>query len=45
MEDLLLWSKSQMNNFTPQYKVIKIAPLLLQEMELFEEQIKEKELW
>ena len=35
MEDLLLWSKSQMNNFTPQYKVIKIAPLLLQEMRTF----------
>jgi signal transduction histidine kinase len=44
MEDLLLWSKSQMNNFTPQYKKIKIAPLLFQEAELFEEQIKEKEL-
>ncbi len=44
MEDLLLWSKSQMNNFTPQYKIIKIAPLLFQEAELFEEQIKEKEL-
>ena len=44
MEDLLLWSKSQMNNFTPQYKKINIAPLLFQEAELFEEQIKEKEL-
>ena len=44
MEDLLLWSKSQMNNFTPQYKKIKIAPLLFQETKLFEEQIKEKEL-
>ena len=44
MEDLLLWSKSQMNNFTPQNKTIKIAPLLMQEKELFEEQIKEKDL-
>ncbi len=44
MEDLLLWSKSQMNNFTPQHKMVKIAPLLIQEKELFEEQIKEKEL-
>ena len=44
MEDLLLWSKSQMNNFTPQYKTIKIQPLLLRETELFEEQVKEKEL-
>ncbi len=44
MEDLLLWSKSQMNNFIPQYKTIKIAPLLLQEIELLDEQVKEKEL-
>ena len=44
MEDLLLWSKSQMNNFIPQYKMVKIAPLLIQEKELFEEQIKAKEL-
>jgi signal transduction histidine kinase len=44
MEDLLLWSKSQMNNFTPEYKAVNIAALLLREMELFEEQIKEKEL-
>ncbi len=44
MEDILLWSKSQMNNFTPQYKAVKIAPLLLQEKDLFAEQIKEKEL-
>jgi signal transduction histidine kinase len=44
MEDLLLWSKSQMNNFTPQYKPVKILPLIAQETELFEEQIKQKEL-
>ena len=44
MEDLLLWSKSQMNNFNPEYKVINIAVLLFREMELFEEQIEEKEL-
>ena len=44
MEDLLLWSKSQMKNFSPQYNLIKIAPLLLQEAALAEEQIKEKEL-
>ena len=44
MEDLLLWSKSQMTNFTPQNKTIKIAPLLMQEKEFFEEQIKEKNL-
>ncbi len=44
MEDLLLWSKSQMNNFIPQYKIVKILPLLTQEIELFEEQANEKEL-
>ncbi len=44
MEDLLLWSKSQMNNFTPQNKIVKIAPLLMQEKDLFEEQIKGKDL-
>ncbi len=44
MEDLLLWSKSQMNRFTPQNKPTKIAPLLMQEKELFEEQIKAKDL-
>ena len=44
MEDLLLWSKSQMKNFTPQLKMVEIAPLLSQEIALFEEQVKEKEL-
>jgi len=44
MEDLLLWSKSQMNNFVPQNKVVKIKPLLLQEIALLGEQAKEKEL-
>ena len=33
-----------MNNFTPLYKKIKIAPLLAQETELLEEQITEKKL-
>ena len=44
MEDLLLWSKSQMKNFVPQYKPVKIASLLEQEIELFDEQVREKEL-
>jgi len=44
MEDLLLWSKSQMQNFVPQFKEVKILPLITQEMALFEEQIKEKNL-
>ncbi len=33
-----------MKNFSPQYKQVKIAPLLMQEKMLFEEQLKEKEL-
>jgi len=44
MEDLLLWSKSQMQNFVPQFKAVKILPLVSQEMALFEEQIREKNL-
>lgn len=44
MEDLLLWSKSQMQNFVPQFKPVKILPLVSQEMALFEEQIREKNL-
>lgn len=44
MEDLLIWSKSQMQNFVPQFKAVKILSLLSQEMALFEEQIREKNL-
>jgi signal transduction histidine kinase len=44
MEDLLLWSKSQMKNFVPQYKPVKIVPLLEREIQLFDEQVREKEL-
>lgn len=44
MEDLLLWSKSQMNSFTPQYRPVKILPLLQQELQLLHEQVKAKEL-
>lgn len=33
-----------MKNFTPQYKQVKIYPLLSQEIELMDEQVKEKEL-
>jgi len=33
-----------MKNFTPQYKMVKIAPLLSQEITLFEEQVQEKDL-
>lgn len=44
MEDLLLWSKSQMSHFSPQYKTIKLKPLFEQEISLLDEQIKEKNL-
>lgn len=44
MEDILLWSKSQMNNFTPQYKSVNIRYILQHEMQLLEEQIKEKNI-
>ena len=44
MENLLLWSKSQMKNFTPQYRLVKIEPLISQEIALFEEQVREKQL-
>lgn len=44
MEDLLLWSKSQMTHFSPQYKGVKLKPLVEQEILLLEEQLKEKNL-
>ncbi|HVZ96191.1 MAG TPA: tetratricopeptide repeat-containing sensor histidine kinase [Chitinophagaceae bacterium] len=44
MEDILLWSKSQMSHFTPQYRQVKIKPVIMQEISLLEEQVKEKNL-
>jgi signal transduction histidine kinase len=44
MEDLLLWSKSQMENFTPEYHAVYIKPLADKELELLTSQIEEKEL-
>lgn len=44
MEDLLLWSKSQMKNFTPQYRMLNGAELLKQEIDLFSEEILDKRL-
>jgi signal transduction histidine kinase len=44
MEDILLWSKSQMSRFTPQYRQVKIKPVIEQEISLLEEQIREKNL-
>jgi signal transduction histidine kinase len=44
MEDLLLWSKSQMSHFSPEYRTVKLKPILEQEIALSEEQVKEKNL-
>ena len=44
MEDLLLWSKSQMENFTPEYHAIAIRDLALKEINLLHSQIEEKNL-
>ncbi len=44
MEDILLWSKSQMNHFTPQYRQVKIKPVIEQEIALLEEQLRGKNL-
>ncbi|MEO7210474.1 MAG: HAMP domain-containing sensor histidine kinase [Chitinophagaceae bacterium] len=44
MEDLLLWSKSQMKNFTPQYRIINGLELLREEIDLFVEDISDKKL-
>ena len=44
MEDLLLWSKSQMQHFTPQYRQIKIADVLNKEINLLHRQAEEKNI-
>ncbi|MBS1935734.1 MAG: tetratricopeptide repeat-containing sensor histidine kinase, partial [Bacteroidetes bacterium] len=44
MEDILLWSKSQMTHFIPQYRPVKMKPVLDQEIGLLNEQIREKNL-
>ncbi len=44
MEDLLLWSKSQMQHFTPQYKQIKIADVLNKEINLVQRHAEEKNI-
>jgi len=42
MEDLLLWSKSQMQNFTPEFRPVKVADVLQKEIGLLHEQLEEK---
>jgi signal transduction histidine kinase len=44
MEDLLLWSKSQMQQFTPQYTPVKIAEIVQKELNLLQQPIKDKDL-
>ncbi|MEO6820176.1 MAG: HAMP domain-containing sensor histidine kinase, partial [Ginsengibacter sp.] len=44
MEDLLLWSKSQMKNFKPQFRMVNINHLISQEINLFKEEINDKKL-
>jgi signal transduction histidine kinase len=42
MEDLLLWSKSQMQNFTPEFRPVKVADTVQKEISLLQEQLDEK---
>lgn len=44
MEDLLLWSKSQMENFTPEYHATAIREVADKELQLLSSQIEEKHL-
>lgn len=44
MEDLLLWSKSQMQNFTPDFKSVKIADTVQKEIALLQEHLEEKDI-
>lgn len=44
MEDLLLWSKSQMEHFTPEYHAVSIHRVAHKELDLLASQIEEKEL-
>jgi signal transduction histidine kinase len=42
MEDLLLWSKSQMQHFTPDLRPVKIVDSVQKEISLLQEQLDEK---
>ncbi len=44
MEDLLLWSKSQMENFTPEYHAVAVRELAEKEMSLLHGPVEEKSL-
>ncbi|MEP6750426.1 MAG: HAMP domain-containing sensor histidine kinase [Bacteroidota bacterium] len=44
MEDILLWSKSQMQNFTPQFRKTSIAETVEKEIHFLQQRIEEKNL-
>lgn len=44
MEDILLWSKSQMQNFTPQFRQTNIADTVQKEINFLRQRIEEKNL-
>ena len=44
MEDLLLWSKSQMRHFTPEFSPIQVAPILQKEIALLQEHLEDDKL-
>ncbi len=44
MEDLLLWSKSQMQQFTPQFRKVLIADVVLKESALVQQQAEDKNI-
>jgi len=44
MEDLLLWSKSQMQQFTPQLATVRIADIIRKELSMMHQRIEEKNI-
>ncbi len=44
MEDLLLWSKSQMQNFTPEFQPVRIADIVQKEIGLLNEHLEEQRI-
>ncbi len=44
MEDLLLWSKSQMQNFIPDFRQVKVSEVVQKETTLLHEQLEERDI-
>jgi signal transduction histidine kinase len=44
MEDLLLWSKSQMQHFKPQFSPVKVTDILQKELDFFQQAIDDRQL-